>query len=478
MGDSAGARGLFCVDPDTSPFGSEDATPGSRACVCACSSWPVRAGQPPRRVLVRLIVSCGRLILLLCSAPLRAGVARTSGVFLFFLFSFLCPLSALPPSRAPAVSGLLCFPALGALGLGALCFCSVPPPPVPLFFWAFPPPCTLPSVLCVVAFGALGLGALLFRPPHFRCPPLFFSFLCPLFAPPFSRRFRCFRPWVPWALALCLPSLSLASFFFFFLFFPPLLFCPPAFSGSGRSWCFWPLVRLAGFLFPSLCAAVRVVRALCAGAAVCVVSCWSCPVASFALAGAVCCCLWLRGGRCWVWLPAVVFRWRASARVVLPGRLSRRPAVCFGLLWPPAPPCCVLFAVALCCRVAACCGALLSFLLSFVVGVALCCSLAPSVVRCAFLWVVFCAPFVCPRLFVAASGCLLAVLFRSRWLVLCVVACGCRLFVAGSGCLLLFSSGVCCLGCSCLAAWLAALLCAVGGCGDAFPWGPGHGTLR
>ena len=37
MEDSAGAVGLFFVDPDTSPFGAEDATPGARACV------PVRA---------------------------------------------------------------------------------------------------------------------------------------------------------------------------------------------------------------------------------------------------------------------------------------------------------------------------------------------------------------------------------------------------------------------------------------------------
>ena len=32
-GDSAGAPGLFRVDADTAPFGTEDATPGSRACV-------------------------------------------------------------------------------------------------------------------------------------------------------------------------------------------------------------------------------------------------------------------------------------------------------------------------------------------------------------------------------------------------------------------------------------------------------------
>ena len=45
--DSAGAPGLFLVDANTSPFGSEDATPGSRVCVCACCSWPGRVGQPP-----------------------------------------------------------------------------------------------------------------------------------------------------------------------------------------------------------------------------------------------------------------------------------------------------------------------------------------------------------------------------------------------------------------------------------------------
>ena len=58
-----------------------------------------------------------------------------------------------------------------------------------------------------------------------------------------------------------------------------------------------------------------------------------------------------------------------------------------------------------------------------------------------------------------------AELFRSRWLVLCVVACGYPLFAPGSGCPLLSPAGVCCRGCSCLAAWLAALLCAVVCCG-------------
>ena len=43
-GDSAGAPGLFCVDADTSPFGSEDEPPGSRACVLVRALLG-RAGQ-------------------------------------------------------------------------------------------------------------------------------------------------------------------------------------------------------------------------------------------------------------------------------------------------------------------------------------------------------------------------------------------------------------------------------------------------
>ena len=47
-GESAGAPGLFRVDADTSPCGSEDATPGSHACVCvrALLGGVERAGLP------------------------------------------------------------------------------------------------------------------------------------------------------------------------------------------------------------------------------------------------------------------------------------------------------------------------------------------------------------------------------------------------------------------------------------------------
>ena len=304
--------------------------------------------------------------------PLRAGVARASGVFCFLFFFLVFLLSFPLPSRAPVVSGFLFFPAPGALGLGAppsfppppffilvsCVFCSLAPPPPPLFFPFFflrpPPPffcyfffgffsfllawCVLPPAPSprsfVLLFSCPGPWRLVVPPPPISPPPIFFLslfFLVPPFRASLVSAFLLFLALGALGLgALSLPSppaVSLLPFFvvfflpFCFLFSPRLFFRPPPpplFPGSGRSRCSWPLDRLAEFLLPSVFAAVRMVRALRAGAAVCVVSCWCCPVASFALAGAVCCCLWLRGVRCWVWLSVVVFCWRAVALVVLP----------------------------------------------------------------------------------------------------------------------------------------------------------------
>ena len=181
-GDSAGAPGLFRVDADTAPFGSGDAKLGFRACVCACSSWPGRAGRPPGRVLVELTFSLGRFGFLLClAAP-----------FLVFFFSCPHPLCLLlslvsgpgclgpwrcalrffsPPASRLSVRSrfFFFFFLLGRLlHLGAWC-----PPPLPL---------------CLAGFVAAA-----------RCPPPFF--FLPL--PPLSLAFSGFRPRVPWALALC-----------------------------------------------------------------------------------------------------------------------------------------------------------------------------------------------------------------------------------------------------------------------------------
>ena len=310
-------------------------------------------------------------------------------------FLFWCPAFSAPP---PVVL-----------------FCSFPPYPSRFFSVVRSPSCTLSAVLCVAAFGAPGLGACPPPPPIFFPPPFFVFFFFPLFssfgccpvpAPLLSRLFRCFRPWLPWALALCFrppPSaVSLSPFFltvfsvFVFLlvfFLGSSLFCPLAFP-----WFRALLVLLAsgppGWIPFSLSVCGRA-PGLCA-------ACRGCRLRRFLLVPP---CCFVRTGWCCLLLPVV-----AECSLL-------------GLAGSVLP-----------------CGALLYVLLCSVVGVPVCCSLLPSVVRGAFLWSVFCAPVVCPRLFVAGSGCLLAVLFRSRWLVLCVVACCCRLFVAGSGYLLLFSS--------------------------------------
>ena len=185
--------GWFCVDANTSSFGLEDPRPGSRACVCACSSWPGRAGRSPGRVLVRLIFSCGRSWWAVCLfGPLWARVPLCAVAVGFFFFFFPC--------CAPAVSGVSCFLARGAL-------------------W--------PGRLVVLR------------------PPLAFSFAL------LSLVFVGSQPGVPWALALCGPPgwpSSLPFFCFSFLHLsspPPVFFCFFFLSSS----CF---LFVSCFFFPFL----------------------------------------------------------------------------------------------------------------------------------------------------------------------------------------------------------------------------------
>ena len=91
-GDSAGALGLFCGDADTSPFGSEDATPGSRACLRVLL-FPGRVG---RVGLLGALWCASPFLWLLCLSaligPLRAGVAPflSSSLHFCLLLSLLC----------------------------------------------------------------------------------------------------------------------------------------------------------------------------------------------------------------------------------------------------------------------------------------------------------------------------------------------------------------------------------------------------
>ena len=178
-GDSASAPGLFRVDAGTSPFGSEDNTPGSRACmlVRALLAQVGQAGLP------RGFWCASAFLWLFCpsalSGPLQAGVARASVVRLVFFFRFharsfpFLPTSRLAPPLSPAFCALRPWPPWAL----ALFVCSYPPPrPPPLFFCLclFLPlsshlPSRAPAVSgfsCFPALGALGLGALrLLVPP-------------------------------------------------------------------------------------------------------------------------------------------------------------------------------------------------------------------------------------------------------------------------------------------------------------------------
>ena len=147
---------------DISPCGSEDATPGSRACV---------------RVL---------------NLPGRVGWASLTG-------AFWCA----SPFPLAAPSFCLARPPLywGCRSLGPL-FAHPSFPPPPFFFFFRAPP------LSLAFFGfrprvpwALALCFSFLHPPGL---PLTLSFFFPLFVcPSLSLAFSGFQPRVPWALALC-----------------------------------------------------------------------------------------------------------------------------------------------------------------------------------------------------------------------------------------------------------------------------------
>ena len=125
-------------------------------CACACSAVPGRAGRPPGSVLACLTFPVAPLSFFFVLPPL--GLGRP--VCCVFLFLLLC---------APVVSGVPCFPARSALGLGVLFarpFFSF----FLLLFFCRPPPCFFFSYSSFAFF-------LVFL---FQLPCLLFCFFFPL----------------------------------------------------------------------------------------------------------------------------------------------------------------------------------------------------------------------------------------------------------------------------------------------------------
>ena len=101
-GDSADAPWLFRVDADTVPFRSEDATPGSRACVreLAPLGRIGRAGHQGAFWCASPFPAAGLGVLFVCSAPSGLRLPCFWLFLRFLFFSFFLFFSAPPLSLA------------------------------------------------------------------------------------------------------------------------------------------------------------------------------------------------------------------------------------------------------------------------------------------------------------------------------------------------------------------------------------------
>ena len=297
-------RRLFVAGRGWVPSGRALVHPDGGWRACACSLWPGRAGRPPRRVVVRLTLSFGRFVSLLCLAPSGLGLPPSLSLPLPFLVALALCFGCL--SRPPAAwrfvrSRLVC---VSRLAVGCSSVVSPPPPPF----------------LCLAVFVApswcLGVVSFFFL-PFFPC------------APPLSPDCSGFRPRVPWASALCVvcfvglpplgspcacPSFVLSAWLVVaprWLLPPPPPFCLAVFVAAAR--CCVPCAVLC-------CASLGAV--LHRAAARCVLRCC-----------AVLCCVVLVGCRCLL-RPAL---WRCP--------LPWGPVLC-GAAFCGVPPCCVCFVVA------------------------------------------------------------------------------------------------------------------------------------
>ena len=180
--DWAGAQGLFPVDADTSPFGWEDATPGSRACVRvpALLGRVGRVGHPGA-------LQCGSPFLwpirpAALLSPLRAWVALV--VFFCFFCFFVSIFFFAPRCLCPRCLRLFVLSGPGCPWPLALSFPSAPPPPPPAHA---PPLFVLLFFLSLVHRFFCYFFFFLFPPPPPPPPPRPFSISFPLL---------CFSSWV------------------------------------------------------------------------------------------------------------------------------------------------------------------------------------------------------------------------------------------------------------------------------------------
>ena len=400
---SAGGGGLWCVVCGggvlvglwLGAHSSFRTAAAVRVCSCACFAWPGRAGRPPGRVLVRLTLSFGRFVFLLCLAPSGLGLPLS----LWMLLPFHVGCFSRPPAAWLSVrSRLVC---VSCLAVG----CSLvvaPPPPSPFVSRGFCRSCLVPWCF------------------------LFLRLLLPLCAP------SGFQPRVPPASALALFAL-LAFGFSALRALVPLSCIPPGCWLLSRGCC--PP--------PPLCLAVFVPAARC-----CVPCCAVRPWVR-------CCAALLRVVSPDVVLSCAVLRsFGAAACCAVPSGAARRPralcsaALCFAVF--PRAVCSVLcvfcrgaVVLAVVRRCALCCVCLGVLCCAFPVLSVLC----GAVLRCAGALALCC---LC-----GACCCWRLVLWCTA--VCCAVSCGVLWCGAGSGGPWLSAGGVFRWRCPCLAAWSAFL---------------------
>ena len=296
---------------------------------CACFAWPGRAGRPPGRVLVRLTLSFGRFVFLLCLAPCGLGLPLS----LSLLLPFLVGCFSRPPAAWLALR--LCLP----LGRWLL-FGGCSPAPPHLCVWRF-------SSLLLVAF------VFFFSPPSSSSVRPRCLRLSLVSGPgcPGPRRLRCLFCW-PSASRL---SVRLSLFRAFRL----AVGCSRVVAATPPP----PLV-LRGF---------RSCRSV-----LCAVLCCACLGAVLRRAAA-CCVAW-----CCAVVCCVALAW---CRCLLRRALWRCPSpwgpVLCGAVFCGVPPRCVLCAVCvLSWRGGACCCSLLCLVLCVSRGAVLCVPCALRSVRC------------------------------------------------------------------------------------------------